>query len=164
MTTDIDPKALEGGYRRLDARLIPILRGERMGCIEWSGYTIKTGSGRYGKISVGGRSMMVHRLAYQRTRGPIPDGLVIDHLCRNTVCCNPLHLEAVTHRTNILRGEGHTARNARKRYCKRGHPLFGENLRITVNGYRNCQKCRTLMQRVRKAIRARGDGASDADG
>ena len=71
------------------------------GCLEWTGSN--NGSG-YGEVRVGGRKHYAHRLAYEAKVGPIADGQVIDHLCRNRACINPLHLEATTHSVNIRRG------------------------------------------------------------
>ena len=62
-----------------------------------------------------------YRLAYEITKGPVPKGLEIDHLCRNRACLNPFHLEAVTRRVNVLRGFGACGNNARKTHCKFGH-------------------------------------------
>lgn len=58
---------------------------------------------------------------------PIPDGLVLDHLCRNRACINPNHLEPVSTRVSILRGEGVMARHARKTHCPHGHPYDEPN-------------------------------------
>lgn len=84
-------------------------------------------SGRYGAFTTRGRKRLAHRVAYELLVGPIPRGLVIDHVrawgCENTLCVNPLHLEAVTNRENVLRGVGYSALNARKTHCPRGHPL-----------------------------------------
>lgn len=67
------------------------------GCWIWQGSVSNTGYGRIG-------SRYAHRVSYERSNGPIPDGLTIDHLCRTTLCVNPDHLEPVTHRENVLRG------------------------------------------------------------
>ena len=99
-------------------------------CSIWRG-TI--GHDGYGRLSgERGRSIQVHRYAYECFVGPIPASLTLDHLCRNRACCNPAHLEAVTHKTNILRGEGGGAINARRTHCKHGHPLAGENLYLSL--------------------------------
>jgi hypothetical protein len=84
-----------------------------------------------------------HRAAYEFWVGPIPEGLVIDHLCRNTLCVNPGHLEAVTDGENILRGVGGSARNSRKRFCKRGHPFDRTEIK---NGklHRRCSICKSI--------------------
>ena len=89
----------------------------------------------------------VHRLSYESFVGPIPDGLVIDHLCRNTICINPKHLEAVTNKENILRGVSWSAVNARKTHCKRGHPYI---LRNTKKGFwRDCNVCKRISYHAR---------------
>lgn len=95
----------------------------------------------YGHFAIRSRrGVLAHRVAYELLRGPIPDGLVIDHLCRNSSCVRPDHLEAVEQRENILRGCGVPAINARKMECKRGHRLVWPNLGI--NGSRRfCRTC-----------------------
>jgi len=81
-----------------------------------------------------------HRFAYTLLVGPIPEGLVIDHLCRNHACVNPDHLEPVTQRENMLRGVSPWAAKARRTKCKRGgHLLAGANLRVAVG--RECREC-----------------------
>lgn len=76
------------------------------GCLIWQG--AKTGDG-YGAIKVNGRCEYVHRLAYTIANGPIPAGTEIDHVtgrgCRSKACCEPTHLEAVTHAENVQRGD-----------------------------------------------------------
>lgn len=111
-------------------------------CWEWIGG--KTAQG-YGVFRGSGFKdpRYAHRVSYEFFFGKIPKGLVLDHLCRNAICCNPLHLEAVTQRKNILRGEGATAQNAKKKFCKRGHPLSGKNLK-KVKGGRSCRRCSSL--------------------
>jgi hypothetical protein len=73
--------------------------------------------------------------------GPIPEGLTIDHLCRVRHCVNPAHLEAVSERVNILRGNGAGARNARKTHCVKGHAFTPDNLYRDYQGYRRCRRC-----------------------
>ncbi|MGE3836162.1 MAG: HNH endonuclease signature motif containing protein, partial [Acidimicrobiia bacterium] len=90
-----------------------------------------------------------HRLSFVVLVGPIPDGLVIDHLCRNRACCNPDHLEAVTPRTNVLRGEGIAATNAAKTHCPKGHPYSPWNTERRRNGGRRCRACRSISARAR---------------
>lgn len=123
------------------------------GCWEWAGSVSATG---YGKFYVDG-PRLAHRVAYELTRGPIPDGLQIDHLCRNRRCVNPAHLEAVTQRVNILRGEGPCAKHARKTQCINGHDLSPENLYFyrQANGdhtrvCRTCVRIRNHRRRLAK--------------
>lgn len=109
------------------------------GCWEWQGFRDKDG---YGISSFKHRPARAHRLAWQFARGPIPDGLVIDHLCRNKACCNPDHLEPVTVRENTIRGDTILARNLAKTHCDKGHPLDGDNLYADRRGWRGCRACR----------------------
>lgn len=108
--------------------------------------TIKSDSG-YGVLHVDNRIVYAHRHYYEQHVGPIPEGLVIDHLCRRRSCVNPAHLEPVTSGENVLRGEGASARSARKTHCKYGHPLSGENL-YTHKGKRHCRACGRRRSRV----------------
>lgn len=96
---------------------------------------------------------LAHRLAYTLLVGPIPEGLVIDHLCRQTLCCNPLHMEPVTQAENVRRGDSIWAQNARKTHCVHGHPLSGENLHVDPKtGTRHCKTCSLASCRRRRAL------------
>lgn len=72
------------------------------GCWEWQGEMNRNG---YGRVWINGKRLMSHRVTYELLVGPIADGLVVDHLCKNRACCNPEHLEPVTIRENTLRGD-----------------------------------------------------------
>jgi hypothetical protein len=100
------------------------------------------GSDRYGDFSYQGKVHLAHRFSYELCNDKIPKGLTIDHLCRVTFCVNPNHLEAVTMRTNTLRGISPVASNAKKTHCKKGHTLEGDNLFITRKGGRVCKTCK----------------------
>jgi hypothetical protein len=103
-----------------------------------------------------------HRLAYEALIGPIPDGLTIDHLCRNRACVNPAHMEPVTHKVNLLRGVGACAQNAHKTECVHGHPLDGGNLYVHANGWRECRVCRRRSQAECRKRGAPGAAAEPA--
>ena len=107
-------------------------------CWEWQAGISPNG---YGSFWDGAKNVRSHRYSYEERCGPIPEGLVIDHLCRNPLCVNPDHLEPVTDRENVLRGVGPTAQNARKTHCKRGHLLSEENVYRPTDGFRRCRIC-----------------------
>jgi hypothetical protein len=116
-------------------------------CWRWTG---ALSSKRYGTLTMGHRDRVpAHRFAYELLVGPIPDGLEIDHLCRNTRCVNPAHMEPVTHRENGLRGTSKAAENARKTHCVRGHSLA--DAYIYKGGRRQCRTCTLDRQRHRYA-------------
>jgi len=108
------------------------------GCWSWVG---STRSG-YGVFSIGGkhrRTMAAHRLVYELLVGPIPEGLQIDHLCRNRGCVRPSHLEPVTAAENVRRAILAGSRD--KPACKWGHPFNAENTYWHPNGQRGCRAC-----------------------
>lgn len=107
----------------------------------------------YGQIRPGdGRgALRVHRAAYELANGPIPDGMQIDHLCRNRLCCNPDHLEAVTREENIARGNAPHMVNARKTHCKYGHEFSPENTLVTKRGSRSCRQCAAASSAAKRA-------------
>jgi len=85
------------------------------GCWEWTAYILPNGYGWFGLVTgANQRNALAHRVAYEFVVGPVPTGLQLDHLCRNRRCVNPDHLEPVTRRENILRGQSLMAHNARK--------------------------------------------------
>ncbi len=84
-----------------------------------------------------GRHSYVHRVVYDRFNGSVPEGMTLDHLCRNRNCCQPKHLEPVSRVENIMRGESPWAINARKTHCPQGHEYTEENTIII----RKCRTC-----------------------
>lgn len=114
------------------------------GCMSWLASKNPFG---YGQIKVGFRPVVAHRVSYALRVGTVPEGMEIDHLCRNRVCVAPNHLEAVTHRVNMLRGKTIGAENSRKTHCKHGHEFSYENTYMTPTGARQCRTCRNRRHR-----------------
>ena len=106
-------------------------------CWLWVATTATAG---YGTFRVQRRSIRAHRWAYEQLVGPIPKGLVTDHLCRVRRCVNPAHIELVTIGENVLRGNAPSARQARQTHCKRGHELSVSNIYM-YDGARICRAC-----------------------
>lgn len=102
------------------------------GCVRW--LKGPPPSARYSGTSIKGKRVLVHRAAYEEFVGPIPHGAVIDHLCANTYCVAPWHLEPVTQETNVHR------HHAKQTHCKHGHEFTAENTYMRGNG-RNCRAC-----------------------
>lgn len=113
----------------------------------------------YGRVRNNGKTSTTHKIVYEKLVGKIPKGMVIDHLCRNRACVNPEHLETVSNKENILRGNGLTAENHKKTKCIRGHELLGENL-YTLNGKRYCKACQKLYS---DSLRKKNFSPSDTD-
>lgn len=115
------------------------------GCWEWCGSRNQQGYGNF-------RAQKAHRVAYELLVGPIPQGMILDHLCRNHGCVNPMHLEPVSNRENVLRGVGPTALSARKTHCVNGHEFTDENTyrRKDAPG----RKCRICMKAQMEDYRA----------
>lgn len=117
-------------------------------CWLWTG--TRTGKG-YGRFKVNGRLVFAHRFAYELLVGPIPPGLQVDHLCRVRHCVNPAHLEPVTCKENIQRGETGLARGRQqqaKTNCPKGHPYDEGNTGWHRTG-RYCRTCKRASDRAR---------------
>ena len=112
-------------------------------CWEWKGTKDRKG---YGQFTVNKKHFFAHRWAYEALVGPIAEGMVVDHLCRNRACCNPSHMEIVTPVENVKRGEGITAQNSRKDKCQCGQPYFIAH-RKDGRSYRYCRACKNEYQR-----------------
>jgi hypothetical protein len=125
------------------------------GCWLWTANQLPRG---YGQLKYKRRCSYSHRVVYEILVGPIPKGLHIDHLCRTPSCCNPDHLEPVTHLENVRRGDA-GQHHARKEECPHGHPYTEENTRRNEKGRwcRACAKRSSLlyMRRIRAEAKAK---------
>lgn len=119
------------------------------GCWRW---TAAKNSRGYGTLNLGERWVLAHRIMYETLVGPISDGLVLDHLCRNRACVRPGHLEPVTQQENLLRGETITAHFAAKDCCPAGH-LYDEENTYLWRGGRHCRACRREQLRAHRSRR-----------
>ena len=145
----------------LPERILRLIYVTEDGCWIWTGYRNPKG---YGHVRHNGRKRLIHRITYEEIRGPVPEGLELDHLCRVRECCNPRHLEAVTHAENVRRGDlaayrrGAEMRGAQQRaktHCPQGHPYSGGNLYVQPDGGRKCRECmREARRRYRERKRA----------
>ena len=108
-------------------------------CWPWTGASLNEAG--YGQFALNGRPHRAHRIAWALTNGPIPSGMVLDHLCRRRDCVNPVHLEVVTNEENIARGYFFNVRPAAKTHCRNGHEFTADNTRIAPRGYRRCRTC-----------------------
>ena len=113
-------------------------RHEPSGCVVWTGSLTAEG---YGNLRIPGedRNDYAHRVSYELHVGAIPEGLVIDHLCRNRACVNPSHLEPVPHIENVRRGLGPYGLRTT---CKHGHDVTDPaNVYTQPDGGRRCRIC-----------------------
>lgn len=112
-------------------------------CWVWTGSATYNG---YCVLNANGKRVRGHRVSYEHFIGPISDGLELDHLCRNTRCVNPSHLQPVSHRENVRRGE-----KANRTHCIHGHEYTQENtMRDRKRGTRGCRECHTIRDRKRR--------------
>ncbi len=126
-------------------RFWPNVIKQSIGCWEWNAAL----SNGYGVFWAYGRQVKAARFAYEQAKGVIPEGLELDHLCRNKSCVNPDHLEAVTRSVNTLRGLlpliiANIGRNHQlsKTHCPQGHPYDLLNTYFHPDGKRDCRICR----------------------
>ena len=113
-------------------------------CWRWQG----AHSRGYGQIGVDGKNLRVHRVVWEALVAPIPDDLVIDHMCRVTDCVNPDHLRVVTQRENLSSSPAVSQRFQKSSHCPQGHPFSVENTYVQLwNGFRRCRICKADQQR-----------------
>ena len=130
-----------------------VIVDDRSGCWVFTGGKNHHGYGLLGYQRDGKpTSMMLHRATYLEFVGPIPDGLVLDHLCRIRACCNPGHLEPVTHRENLHRSPLTASfQQSQMTHCRRGHEFTAENT-YRYGSHRRCKTCiATWKSAARKA-------------
>jgi len=108
------------------------------GCHIWTGYTDDDG---YGKFGIKNKIISSHRFSYNLYKGQIPNNMEIHHICNNTSCVNPNHLEVVTHKENLILGNSPSSINRDKTHCPKGHKYTKENTYFS-NKRRYCRKCR----------------------
>jgi len=120
------------------------------GCWLWQGHL----SNGYGRLQQSSRSYMAHRVVYEALVGPIPEGLVLDHLCREPRCVRPSHLEPVSDYENVVvrSSAAASALNARKTHCPTGHAYDEENTRVH-RGKRYCRRCGAEQDRLARERR-----------
>lgn len=122
------------------------------GCWLWKASKFSNGYGYFHVRQDGERKAnLAHRWCYEQMKGPIPEGLDLDHTCRVRHCVNPDHLEPVTRSMNLSRSPLMGRANSSKTHCKHGHLLDGDNVYL-INGHRHCKRCK--LERNRQ-IRAR---------
>jgi len=140
--------------RPIDRLLARCTEGEG-GCWNYTGSRDARG---YARMSVEGRSWLAYRYAYTALIGEIPDGLELDHLCRNPTCCNPWHLDPVTHQINVQRGSAGWSPNSR---CKHGHDLSDPSNVYRHTKGKGGRKCRTCaLARARRQHQLKKENAA----
>lgn len=125
--------------KRLDIRtkLLTKIAVDAKGCWVWTGAVFRKPYGSYGQLRMENRCVRAHRISYETFVGPIPEGLELDHLCHNTLCINPAHLEPVTHHENMQR-----RKDSNQPHCKHGHLYTPETTHIrSCDGVRECRIC-----------------------
>lgn len=132
-------------------RLVTEDRGHLSPCRIWTGSLAHSG---YGQVRDGKKMAKAHVVVWEHHHGQKPQGMELDHLCRVPACCNPEHLELVTHHENMMRSNTPSAQNARKTHCIHGHVFSPENTKVRSQGWRECIPCYETRKRLRREKRA----------
>lgn len=134
-------------------RLMAKVEVQPCGCWLWTGSLMESG---YGMFRLNGHATLAHRAAWELLRGPIPEGFVIDHLCRVRPCVNPEHLEPCTLQENVRRGARNGrdfgAAQARKTHCPAGHPYDEANTYTSKTGKRHCKRCQRERDKAERTM------------
>lgn len=140
-------------------RFLAKIEKQENGCWEWTATHNNQG---YGQFRIGNFTAKAHRISYMMFVGPIPDGLELDHLCRNRSCVSPEHLEPVTSQENTLRSPiAVAAINAAKTHCLNGHEFTPENTYMQGKHLQNrgCRECQRNRQRAWNANKRKAQKA-----
>lgn len=140
-------------HATLIERFMEKCRRSESGCLEWTGAVQSSGYGSFGGGD--GKSYLAHRWIWEYANGPIPDGLVLDHVCHNRKCQETAHMRTCSSAENILapNSMAPSAENARRTACVEGHPFSGANLLIRPRGNRTCRECARVARRKYRARR-----------
>lgn len=138
----------------IDSFWLRVEKVELTGCWLWTGHVIRGGYGMWSYTDDGRtKTVYAHRASYELVVGPIPDGLVLDHLCKVRHCCAPAHLEPVPQKENVRRGRvavTNALRRERPTHCPQGHEYTDENTHVRASGQRDCRTCTRERMRVRR--------------
>lgn len=123
-----------------------IIKKKDNGCWDWTASKTKG----YGQLVRNRRHQLAHRAIYELFNPKIPAGNVLHHKCENKSCVNPDHLQPLTQRQNILRGNGASAKNKTKTHCPKGHEYKGDNIYLRPDRptHRQCKKCLSEKARI----------------
>lgn len=147
--------AVKPGPKPIDpiARFNSKVVATHCGCHIWTGamFSLKSSHGEYGAFWHNGQNRCAHIFSYELHRGPVPEGLELDHLCRVRCCVNPSHLEPVTPQENCRRGM-----RAMQSHCKRGHRFDENNTYMNTSEAtpkRQCVTCRNFRRRMARKLK-----------